>query len=223
MLTAGVHCFLPRQQGHCDYPLTDLGINQAKALGLALQTQSWDSIYSSDLFRALRTCGIALEPNPHHPSRDGIQKTELIREISFGVREALSRAVTLEQATEEFARRNKISIAEVVDTAESMGQVKDRQVRFIQKLYKDLFALSSASSSSDDEREFRVLAVSHGGFIKQFVKNFCPDVNCPGKIGNCAVSTFDIVWVDDGTPKNLDRKFKCTIKEKDLNVVYQQS
>jgi probable phosphoglycerate mutase len=208
-------------QGHCDYPLTEQGVQQAKALSSALVMKSWHSIYSSDLYRAVRTTEFILDQNPNHPSNSVVQQTQLLRELSFGFREALSREYSMEEAKAEYARRNNINVDDVVDTSETSGQVKDRQVRFIQSLYNDHCDRSAVEGTDGDGRGWRVLSVAHGGFIKQFIRNFCSDLKCPGKIGNCAISSFDIIWEDDGSNKNEDRKFRIIAREEELNVIYE--
>lgn len=208
-------------QGHCDYPLTEQGVEQAKMLSSALVSKSWHSIYSSDLLRAVRTTEFILDQNPNHPSKSVIKQTQHLRELSFGFREALSRSLSKEEAKAEYARRNDINVDDVVDTSETMAQVKDRQVKFIQSLYNDHFDLPRVEGAFDDS-VYKVLSVAHGGYIKQFIKNFC-DVECPGSIGNCAVSSFDIIWECDGSNKNKDRKFTIIAKEGDLNVTYGET
>lgn len=40
------------RQGHCDYPLTEGGINDALKTGTALRHVKWSQVYASDLNRA---------------------------------------------------------------------------------------------------------------------------------------------------------------------------
>jgi 2,3-bisphosphoglycerate-dependent phosphoglycerate mutase len=41
-------------QGHCDYPLTENGVQGAEKTGIALRHVNWTHIYTSDLTRASR-------------------------------------------------------------------------------------------------------------------------------------------------------------------------
>lgn len=42
------------RQGHCDYPLTENGVQDAEKTGNALSHVNWTKIYASDLNRASR-------------------------------------------------------------------------------------------------------------------------------------------------------------------------
>lgn len=79
-------------QGHTDVPLSELGRDQAAALGRRLGSQRFDAVYSSDLARSRQTCELAL------PDADMILD-ERLREIHFGVYEGKSReTLTTEEA-----------------------------------------------------------------------------------------------------------------------------
>ena len=73
-----------RVQGQSPNPLSDLGIKQARRLGVRLMDETFDRtfdrVYSSDLPRALQTARLAL------PEADLVQDARL-REISRGVLE----------------------------------------------------------------------------------------------------------------------------------------
>ena len=77
------------QQGHCDFPLTDLGTDQAHIRGSTLKDVNWTLVYSSDLTRAFHTSQIILSKSESEVkySQDHIIQTPLLREINFGVRE----------------------------------------------------------------------------------------------------------------------------------------
>ena len=69
-----------RIQGQQQNPLSDLGIKQARRLGLRLEAETFDKVYSSDLKRALQTAQLAVPGT-------GIDRDERLREISRGVLE----------------------------------------------------------------------------------------------------------------------------------------
>ena len=124
-----------------------------------------------------------------------------MRELNFGVREALPRSYTKDQAIIEVAKRMNIDVSDVVDTAESLEGVYIRQVAFLTSLghqlnnidHSKISSSSSCSTSSDkiessigidrmnniipiDGSMTKVLCVAHGGYIKRFLRNFCKNI-----------------------------------------------
>ena len=71
-------------QGHTDVPLSELGREQATALGRRLDPQRFDAVYSSDLTRSRQTCELALP-------KANMLLDKRLREINFGVYEGKSR------------------------------------------------------------------------------------------------------------------------------------
>ena len=82
-----------RIQGQTDVPLSDLGVKQARRLGMRLEAEAFDKVYSSDLKRALQTAQLAM-PDAN------ICQDKRLREISRGVLEGC----TKEEMTEEEAQ-----------------------------------------------------------------------------------------------------------------------
>ncbi len=89
-----------RYQGHADSPLTARGLAQARAVALALEGETFDAFYSSDLGRAKRTASIIadrlgrrylLDPRlreQHYGLLQGYDRTRA-REIDPGFFESL--------------------------------------------------------------------------------------------------------------------------------------
>lgn len=73
-----------RMQGHLDIGLNAAGLRQAAALGRALQNESLDAVYSSDLQRALQTARAIAAPRGLSVGIDAG-----LRERCFGVFEGL--------------------------------------------------------------------------------------------------------------------------------------
>jgi broad specificity phosphatase PhoE len=119
--------FATSQQGHCDYPLTELGETQAAQLGKALHTVDWDGIYSSDLTRAVNTLNILLSNGRSNSQSPQIIHTSELREINFGVREALPRGTTVAGAKAILSKRMGVSEDTIENTAEAPREVADRQ------------------------------------------------------------------------------------------------
>ena len=188
------------QQGHCDYPLTELGTAQAVQRGALLKDEKWGLVFSSDLFRAYNTTKIILaQQDAADPEAlaASIKETVLLRELSFGVREGLSRALTVEEAKAEVARIRNVPVSQVHDRPESLASVKERQVEFLTRLKYQAYDAMRASQW-DSEQPFKVLCVAHGGFIGQFLRNFCPElVHEKPKIGNCSLSIITVEWPFD--------------------------
>jgi uncharacterized phosphatase len=68
-------------QGHEDYPLTEHGHEQAKAVGERFAHEALDRIYTSDLTRTYDT---AIEIAKHHPCVP-FETDERLRERNFGI------------------------------------------------------------------------------------------------------------------------------------------
>ena len=161
----------------------------------------------------------------------------LLRELNFGVREALPRSYTKDQAIIEVAKRMNIDVSDVVDISESVKDVYVRQVAFLTSLGHQLnnidHSKSSSSTSSDkmesstvidrmnniipiDGSMTKVLCVAHGGYIKRFLRNFCQNITVPDKIQNCAVSIITIDWSDRSDPT----VFTCMTSDDLVNINY---
>lgn len=75
-----------RYQGHADVPLSQSGIEQARALARRLADQRFEGFFSSDLERAYATAVILAEPHGAV-----VHRVPALREIDFGEWEGLTR------------------------------------------------------------------------------------------------------------------------------------
>ena len=193
-----------QQQGHNDFPLTEDGEQQALSMGELLKDKVWHQIYCSDLERAVTSAKLMLSRTKTWPAGRHLMLTRKIREMGFGVKEGLPRGTSVEEAILIKAKALDIPVEEVVDNAEKPNELKERQAEFIRQLYIDCKNDQSFISGSS------LLCVSHGGYIRQFIKNFCnkPDME---KIGNCSASVIIIQW-------NSEDEFECIPVENGLNV-----
>lgn len=189
-------------------------------------------MYSSDLSRAADTTKFILQLQEATPmAAESVHLTPLLRELRFGVREALPRGTSVREARDIVAKAKNISKDEVVDDTETLHEVRIRQQELLERIYKDLFEHDPAvakvapgglagpgeeeaasptivdsnntlagATSDTSQLPLKVLAVSHGGFIKSFLRHFCADLEVPEKISNCAVSTVLVEWLpaEDG-------------------------
>jgi broad specificity phosphatase PhoE len=144
----------------------------------------WDHVFTSDLPRAHKTTEIILSGSLCDCV--AVNQTPLLRELSFGVREALPRGTSIPDAKAEVAKRLNIPVSEVIDTVESYASVKVRQAEFLTRL-------RSCAAPSHCEPA-KILCVSHGAFIKSLLKHFCPSVPPVIKVGNCSLSIIHITW-----------------------------
>lgn len=74
-----------RFQGHMDIPLSEKGLEQAKALSCRLSGKKISAVYSSDLIRAVDTAHLVAEPHGLE-----VTKVSALREINFGDWEGLT-------------------------------------------------------------------------------------------------------------------------------------
>ena len=131
-----------RIQGQQQNPLSALGVKQARRLGLRLESETFDKVYSSDLKRALQTAQLAL------PDADICQDKRL-REISRGVLEGR----TKEEMSEEEAQLYKEMRRDPLNNRPPGGEnFRDVNVRV-----EDWLA--------DLPKEGKVVAFAHGGIV----------------------------------------------------------
>ena len=165
-----------RVQGHCDSPLTELGVAQAHAAGAWLATQGvrFERIFSSPLGRALATAEVAREelaaaglPAPTVEPVDGLI------ERSYGPFEGGPAADVP---------------AELWDPGETLvpyGGEGSAALR--ERIVATLTELMVSS------RAQTVLAVSHGSATLQFKRAWEHAARCPQDVhlGNCCVLVYE--------------------------------
>ena len=132
-----------RWQGHTDVPLSDLGQQQAQALGRRLEGQAFDGVFSSDLERTIQTSRLAL------PDRAPVQDARL-REINFGHFEGVTRAELSPEKVTEWDAWWKDPFNLRVTGGESMTDLGDRVQAWMDEL----------------PPEGRFAAFTHGGVIR---------------------------------------------------------
>ena len=135
-----------RVQGQSRNPLSDLGVKQARRLGVRLMDETsnhtFDHVYSSDLPRALQTASLAL------PGTDPVQDARL-REISRGVLEGkIDADLTPEEVKiREVMRRDRHGYRP--EGGENFADVSARVKAWL----------------ADLPPEGRVIAFTHGGVV----------------------------------------------------------
>ncbi|WP_201305459.1 histidine phosphatase family protein [Paenibacillus puerhi] len=118
-----------RLQGHQDSPLTELGINQARWLGEALQNEPLDAIFASTSQRACRTAELI------RGARDiAIIPNESLKEINMGVWEGRTQSEAKEQHAEQFDYFWNDPELFRVEGSETFGDVSQRGVDLLNQI-----------------------------------------------------------------------------------------
>jgi 2,3-bisphosphoglycerate-dependent phosphoglycerate mutase len=130
-----------REMGQLDSPLTDRGVEQARALARRLAGLHVEVVYSSDLGRALRTaeliareCGIEVRVEP------------ALRERHMGIFQGLTRAEMHERYPAERTAYETGGYDHVIPGGESARQRTERSVRALTDMRCSISADASPSS-----------------------------------------------------------------------------
>jgi len=152
-------------QGQTDIPLNLQGIEEATALAKRLQKTNWCLIYSSDLIRAQATARIIADT-----LRLSIQFDPTLRERNFGC---------LEGSNYDTAREildDPIRSAEITGI-ETITAVQER-------------ILTTLNQIAAKHLNQKILIVTHGGVIRQFLKYLEPKE--PLFIGNASLTKISL-------------------------------
>ncbi len=137
-----------RFQGHTDIPLSEKGIEQAKALSRRLSGKKISAVYSSDLIRAVETARFIAQPH-------GLEviKVPALREINFGDWEGLTYDEIREKYGGLVARWWKNPLDTYIPGGEGLPDLVNRLIPAIKEIV---------------ERHMgeQVVVVSHGGPVK---------------------------------------------------------
>jgi len=143
---------IKRLQGHLDIPLSEEGQRQAAALGRALQDESLDAIFSSDLQRARQTAQAIAAPRGMT-----VQIDRGLRERCYGAFEGMLYAEIGARYPQAYAawqaREIDARFPAGVHEAETLREFSGRVVATITRIVS--------------ERRYRRIAlVSHGGVLE---------------------------------------------------------
>ena len=168
--------------GQSEFPLTDLGIQQSKALGHALENISFNRFFVSDMERARHTAQLIA------PSKDFVVEPRL-REMGKGAREGLPKALTYEEAVK--VRLGQASNGDMsIPLLESDQDVWHRVSAWLIEVTRDAI-IERKTPSEDPSRACSVLVVVHAGIIRTICSQLVPsqlpkyvDVGDMGKDGS---------------------------------------
>ncbi|WP_100371790.1 histidine phosphatase family protein [Bacillus sp. FJAT-45037] len=173
---------LGKIQGWKDFPLSNVGKQQAGQLGQFFKQIHLDYIYSSDLKRAhdtALTLGTA--------SGQSVHTWEKIREVNLGPLEGLSRKEIYEQFPEV---QHKTILTSEVEGTETISELTTRCQYVLDQMHR--------AHKKDD-----VALVSHGGFISillmyMMIGESWATVHRPFLIGNTSIT--HIEWTESKKP-----------------------
>lgn len=158
-------------QGWLDYPLTEKGRNQARAVAIRLAKVNAVSIYSSDLSRASETGEIIAAAH----NITAVTRPDL-REQHFGERQGL----TWSQVVERWGERVRIGDGQIPDE-ETTAELRERV-----SLEFDLL--------SERHKNEIAICVAHGGTIRSVIAHVLdlPQKCYPSvELENCSITVVD--------------------------------
>ncbi|MDR1509055.1 MAG: histidine phosphatase family protein [Synergistaceae bacterium] len=140
----------PYIYGHTDYPLSELGKNQAHKIGTALRGIKMDRVISSDLSRAAETARIVADLQC---GRVCVEYDPEIREIYMGEWEGLTKDEIKENYVDIFRERGLDLEKVAAPGGETFFHASERGVRALKRIIED-----------SEECE-RILIVAHGAVM----------------------------------------------------------
>ncbi|HEX6767480.1 MAG TPA: histidine phosphatase family protein [Polyangiaceae bacterium] len=166
-----------RMQGRTDFPLTDLGREQAQRLSDWLEGHAvvWDRLYASPLKRAWATAEILAADRGATPHEE-----PALRELDAGSLERL----TFEDIARRFPSYAARRLNELGDFEEYGGEGYEAVQTRARGLLRKLEAEHRAAAD-------RIVLVGHGGFNYQLLKILvCEPVPrvCIVRMGNCSAT-----------------------------------
>jgi 2,3-bisphosphoglycerate-dependent phosphoglycerate mutase len=136
-----------RIQGHLDSPLNEEGLAQALLVGERMAHETFSSLYSSDLGRALQTAQPIVDRTAHEVTRES-----RLRERHLGVFQGLTGAQCERDYPEDYARFKARDPDHIVPGGESVRQLFER----VSGIFQDL---------ARAHRDERIVVVTHGGVL----------------------------------------------------------
>jgi broad specificity phosphatase PhoE len=170
--------------GHTDTPLSPRGRRQAEATARALASEKFDTIYSSDLPRAIETA------TPLARLTDApLETTEALRERSVGVMEGLTFEEAAELHPEQYQALLRRDFEHVLLGGESYRQTLDRASRKLDE-------------AIEQHKGGRIALFAHTGTICILILHLLGALDAPElkpvwiATANCGIARFDLR--DDG-------------------------
>ena len=181
-----------RVQGWCDGVLTEKGIEVAKSTGIGLSDIEFNSIYTSDLRRTIKTAKIVLSENKY--SRDlEICQVEDLREAFFGKYEGELEEVLLKDminylnisSFEEIIKRPNPQ-KEFANTCAALDETKKAE-NYDVLLKRAIRGLTNVAKNQEIRGGGNVLVVIHGGILRVIIEYIDPTFDTR-EIDNASIS-----------------------------------
>jgi broad specificity phosphatase PhoE len=141
--------------GQTDFPLSDAGKNEAKAIGKALAGVPMSRIISSDLLRAVDTAKIVA--GLQRKKLCALEQDPALREINMGEWEGLTKDEITTGYVEIFRRRGQDVENVTPPGGESLGQLQARGVTAFERIAEESKSLGN------------ILIVAHGAIMWSIV------------------------------------------------------
>lgn len=170
---------LGKLQGQTDIPLTEDGMQQARALRAKLEGINFSAAFTSDLSRAKRTAEIVLEGQPV-----AVIETPLLRESSYGTFEGSHFSEMDAFHKEIIPKIRHLPPIEFLsyrrhEELETFGEVYNRFLSFAQEFVQNKI-------------EGLVLAATHGGVLRAVLEHLDFSHDHHWKIENCAYLVLEL-------------------------------
>ena len=188
-------------QGWSDSPLTALGVEQGKAAANYLSSISFDSIYSSDLKRAIDTAKLIIKKQQ---SPVNLQTTHLLREAYYGGFEGGTEdgpwapvfsefgydpteiKTNFDEALKEvLGKQSNETIRDIIAENDSLG-IAENYKSYVGRITTFINSLMEKRTSKN------ILIVSHGGTSQLLLENLLGDEAGISEPDNCSVSIVKI-------------------------------
>jgi probable phosphoglycerate mutase len=172
-------------QGHCDSPLTEKGIAEAKEAAEQLSEIHFDAVYSSDLPRAQRTAQIILLER-----KLAIHTATALRERSYGMYDGKSSELYLTECNETLR-----TLEALADHKKMSFQIADIE-NYERAASRFIVFLREIAVVHDNKY---ILIVSHGGIMRSFLiyLGWAKFHQLPsGSIKNCGYITLQCDGID---------------------------
>ena len=169
-----------RAQGSTDIPLDEEGIKMAERAAERFAADNWNAIYTSPWQRAKRTAELIGE----QLSDVEVIEDKRLRERAGGLIEGTTEA---ERIAKWGSTWKQLDLQ-----GETHDSVITRGMSFIEEMQQRY-------------PDGRVLAVSHGGFIKRLLSELLPGTTYEEPLGNTSLTVVKI-----GSEKNVCELFNCT-------------
>lgn len=169
-----------RAQGSTDIPLDEDGVWMARQIAKRLALESWDAVYTSPWKRTKRTAELIGE----RLSSIEVKEDDRLRERAGGLMEGTTEAERLAKWGPDWKQLDLQGETHDSVVARGMSFIEEMQQRY---------------------PDGRVLAVSHGGFIKRLLSELLPGTTYEEPLGNTSITIVKI-----GEEENVCELFNCT-------------